>query len=54
MVLAFEPHLVNFKYLLVNLRLNGLSNVLPFNMACYSSEGYLLKSCNQYARTLIY
>ena len=38
MVLAFEPHPVNFKYLLVNLRLNGLSNVLPFNMACYSSD----------------
>jgi len=41
MVLAFEPHPVNFKYLLVNLRLNGLSNVLPFNMACYSSNGCL-------------
>jgi FkbM family methyltransferase len=41
MVLAFEPHPVNFKYLLVNLRLNELSNVLPFNMACYSNDGCL-------------
>jgi len=41
MVLAFEPHPINFKYLLVNLSLNGLGNVLPLNMACYSSEGCL-------------
>jgi len=39
-VLAFEPHPINFKLLLVNLHLNKIYNVLPFNMACYSSNGY--------------
>jgi FkbM family methyltransferase len=33
---------VNFRYLVINLlRLNKVSNVLPFNMACYSCDGYL-------------
>jgi FkbM family methyltransferase len=40
-VLTFEPHPVNFRYLIINLSLNKVSNVLPFNMACYSCDGYL-------------
>ena len=34
MVVAFEPHAATYEQLLENIRLNGLTNVRPFQKAC--------------------
>jgi len=39
LVVAFEPHPDNFKFLLENIKLNQLKNVIPLNAALWSSRG---------------
>ncbi len=38
-VLSFEPDPANFQALSANIRLNGLNNVRPLNMACWNEDG---------------
>jgi len=39
LVVAIESHPKNYKVLLENIRLNGLKNVIPVNIAAWCSEG---------------
>jgi len=40
-VIAIEPEPNNFKILEKNIKLNKLKNVIPLNLACYDSNGFL-------------
>ena len=40
-VIAFEPDRSNFEILKVNVHLNGIGNVIPYNLGLWLEEGEL-------------
>lgn len=45
-IYSFEPHPVTFRKLLENIRLNGLDNVKPFQLALWDNEGIMKLNIN--------
>lgn len=48
-VLAIEPSKLNFFFLLRNIRLNNIANIVPINKAAYSYEGEQLLILSEYS-----
>jgi FkbM family methyltransferase len=48
-VLAIEPSKLNFFFLLHNIRLNSIVNIVPINKAAYSYEGEALLILSEYS-----